>query len=308
MANIGLKNGIYHVRFRFGGREHKKSLKINQRSAALAAKNLVELTIHRLMTGQLAVPVDVDPGDFILSGGTARPLSPEANSVRRLPTTRTLIEEYKASQKNRLAESYHYSQSMHLRHFIRYLGELADKPGDRVTHRDLGRYLETRLAERHPNTAERERITLMQFYKWCKALGYLSSSPATGLAPIKAGADRPPFRTTTEIERIIARGGLTKQEELELWECLYPKEIASLLETIKLNAQNELSFILHALPAYTGMRRGEILRLRWLDIDLDENQITARSRKQSRTKTETVRRIDMHSGRWTPKAGQEKGR
>src|SRR4029077_9559385 len=35
-------------------------------------------------------------------------------------------------------------------------------------------------------------------------------------------------------------------------------------------------------------------RLRWLDLDLDEEYLTARSRKQSRKKTETVRRIDMH--------------
>ena len=42
------------------------------------------------------------------------------------------------------------------------------------------------------------------------------------------------------------------------------------------------------------MRRGEVLRLRWLDVNLDDNYIIARSRKQSRSKKETVRRIDLH--------------
>ena len=70
MANLGKKDGIFHIRFRYQGREFKKSLKIRDRGAAEAAKNLVELTTHRLLTGQIAVPEAVDVGDFILSGGT----------------------------------------------------------------------------------------------------------------------------------------------------------------------------------------------------------------------------------------------
>jgi integrase len=136
----------------------------------------------------------------------------------------------------------------------------------------------------------------MQFYKWVVRQGYLCASPAAALTPIKGGVDRPAFRTIAEIERTIKRGGLTDDEVLELWECLYlsPQEIAKLLIVVRANAAEDLSYLLHAIPAYTGIRRGEMLRLRWLDVDLDEDCITARSRKQSRTKTETVRRIDLH--------------
>jgi integrase len=42
------------------------------------------------------------------------------------------------------------------------------------------------------------------------------------------------------------------------------------------------------------MRRGEVLRLQWLDVDLDGGYVTARSRKQSRTRAETKRQIDLH--------------
>jgi integrase len=38
----------------------------------------------------------------------------------------------------------------------------------------------------------------------------------------------------------------------------------------------------------------EVLRLRWVDVDLDEKVVAARSRKHSRRKRETVRRIDLH--------------
>ncbi len=298
MANLGQKAGIFHIRFRFRGCEYKKSLKIREQADAEAARNLVELTIHRLETGQISLPPEVDAGDFIVSGGTLKePLrQPDHPPVVLLPTTKELIEQYKESQQNLLAESYHYSQAMHLRHLVRHLGERAETPCDMVGYRDLDGYLKARLAERHPNTAERERITILQFYKWVVAQGHLGASPAAMLSPIKGGVDRPPFRTIAEVERIIERGGLTDAEILDLWQCLYlgPKEISRLLATVRANAVEDFSYLLHAIPAYTGMRRGEVLRLRWLDVELDEGFLTARSRKQSRSKSETVRRIDLH--------------
>jgi integrase len=297
MANLSQKDGIYVVRFRFRGKEFKKSLKTRDSSAAEAALHVVELTIHRLHTGQIQVPDGVDPGDFIVSGGTLlKPVEPPTPKVVLL-STRKLAEDYKESVKDLLAPSYHYSQAMHLRHLVRFLGARADGPCDQVGFRDLDRYIKKRLAERHANTAERERITLLQFYKWMVRQGHLSASPAEGLAPIKGGEDRPPFRTVAEIDRIIERGGLSAGDILDLWETLYlsPVEIAALLATVRANAKVDYSFLLHAIPAYTGMRRGEVLRLRWLDVDLDEDYIYARSRKQSRRKKETVRRIDLHA-------------
>jgi hypothetical protein len=50
-ANLGKKGDIFVVRFRFSGKELKKSLKIRERDEADAARSLVELTIHRLRTG-----------------------------------------------------------------------------------------------------------------------------------------------------------------------------------------------------------------------------------------------------------------
>jgi hypothetical protein len=57
MANLGKKDGIFHVRFRFRTKEYKKSLKTRDQGAAEAVCHLIELTIHRLHTGQIQVPL-----------------------------------------------------------------------------------------------------------------------------------------------------------------------------------------------------------------------------------------------------------
>jgi integrase len=75
---------------------------------------------------------------------------------------------------------------------------------------------------------------------------------------------------------------------------LTPAEIAGVLALACERARHEVSFILHAIPAYTGMRRGEVLRLTWADIEFDQDSLIARSKKQSRQAVETKRRIDLH--------------
>ena len=69
MANLGQKDGIYHIRFRWQGKECKRSLKTRSKVDAEAARATVEQTIHRLVIGLLQIPAGVDPGDFIFSGG-----------------------------------------------------------------------------------------------------------------------------------------------------------------------------------------------------------------------------------------------
>ena len=149
MANLGQKDGIFHIRFRYLQREYKKSLKIRSRANAEAARSLVELTIHRLMTGQLSVPgMNVDTGDFIISGGTLT--EPSIKPVAALETPYDAGEldrlGYKESQKNLLAESYHYSQAMHLRHLAKHLGAQVNAAFDQIGFRELDGYLKARLA------------------------------------------------------------------------------------------------------------------------------------------------------------------
>ena len=293
MANLGRKGDVFVVRFRFDGKEYKKSLKVRDPREAVAARRLVEVTIHRLLTGQLQVPAGVDPGDFIVSGGTKeKAAAPKAPVV----SIGEAVAEYLEAQRTYLAPSTHYLFGIHLGHWRRHLGATDRRPAGSVTAADLEVYLRGRVAAASETTAAKERRTLVQFFRWAVARAYLAASPAADLPKLKAEGERPPFRTLAEVQAIIGRGGLTPAAELDLWECIFldPGEIAGLLALVRGRAREPESFLLHAVPAYTGMRRGEVMRLTWADVDLDGRLVRARSRKQSRRRAETVRAIDLH--------------
>lgn len=297
MANLALKNGIFLVRFRFQGNEFKRSLKTRSQRDADISQKLVELTIHRMLTGQLQLPAGVDVGEFIVSGGTRQPpVAPAPDPV--FPTTRELIARYLAAKEHTISSNYLLSQKIHLNHLAKFLGEATDKPCHGVTQHSLENYLLGRLKIRDPQTVARERVTLQQFYKWIASRQEIPDfpSPCVGLPVFKSSKDRDRFRTIAETEALIERGGLSAEQQASIWDALYLnlEEIAGLLALVRERARNPLSNLLHAIPAYTGMRRGEVLRLQWLDVDFEGGYITARSRKQSRTRAETKRQIDLH--------------
>src|SRR5215469_10701026 len=117
MANLGKKGDIYVARFRFAGKEYKKSLKTSQRGDAEAAMHAVERAIHGLTTGMLQIPPGIDPGDSILSGGTLRQVP---RRRQRVPSLETVIDEYLASQGHK-AWSTAYTEGVHLRNLKRKL-------------------------------------------------------------------------------------------------------------------------------------------------------------------------------------------
>ena len=208
------------------------------------------------------------------------------------------MQRYLENRRQTAAPSYYDSQKIHLGHFTKFLGPRVERPCSLVNQRLLEQYLLERLAVRNPATVKREKTTLTHFYRWVATRSDVPAfpSPVVGLPVFKSSIDRPPFRTIQEIEAIIQRGGLTDDERSHLWECLYlsPAEIAELLALVQRRSRDPLSFLLHAIPAYTGMRRGEVLRLRWADLDFEHNYLTAWSRKQSKQKTLTKRQIDLH--------------
>jgi len=294
MANLGMKGDVYVARFRYAGQEYKKSLRTKDRAAAEAALHEVESVLHRLARGWLAVPLGTDPGDFIASGGMRRETS--VRTRQQIPTVREATDQY-LENLGHLAASNRSTITTHLRNLHRSPGTRADAAIDRVTYTMLESFIQERLRDRSRTTVRKERQTAIDFFGWAVSRDYLQTSPAAALPDVKAEGGLPPFRTVAEIEAAIRRGGLSHEAELSLWDCLYlsPSEIADIISVVRKNARHEVSYLAHAVPAYTGIRRGELLRLQWVDIDFEHSTLIARSRKQSRQVSESKRRIDLHA-------------
>ena len=62
-------SGRYRIRFRYAGKPYKRSLKTSEKREAEAIVGRVEETIRLLERGRLDIPLDADPGVFILSDG-----------------------------------------------------------------------------------------------------------------------------------------------------------------------------------------------------------------------------------------------
>ena len=134
MANLGQKGGVYHVRFRFRGKEYKKSLKtpgrVRRRRPPCTWSNSPSTAST---PARLAVPDRRRPRR--LRRQRRHPRRARRTARRRTraapcPPPGRWSSEYTAAQKPLLAPSYHASQAMHLRHLLRHLGGRADDPCD----------------------------------------------------------------------------------------------------------------------------------------------------------------------------------
>ena len=99
----------------------------------------------------------------------------------------------------------------------------------------------------------------------------------------------------SEIERIIARGGLDQAEVDELWEALYLTipEVHEVLEFARTHARYPFIYPMFAFVAFTGARRSEMTRVLIDDIDLAASTVLIRERKRSRVRSTTFRRVEI---------------
>jgi integrase len=146
-------------------------------------------------------------------------------------------------------------------------------------------------------TLRKEMATFRACWNWGVHGGKLKGHfPSRGLKYPK-GEEKPPFQTREEIERQIARGGLTEAEVHALWDCLFLTlpEIQEFLRFVEANARHTFLYPMFVFAAHTGARRSELLRARVDDIDFTGGTVLIREKKRARSKR-THRRVPLSPG------------
>jgi integrase len=196
-------------------------------------------------------------------------------------------------------ESTLQGERLHFKHLLKHLrGSVIAQS---LSVPDIQGYVTKRSKDRwrgkpiSSQTVKKELTTLRLVYNWAIEHGYLTGpSPVRGIKYAKPD-EKPIFRTHTEIERILKRGGISADEEAALWESLYltRDEVKELLEYVKCHARHPFVYPLFVLVAHTGCRRSEALRTRIDDFDFGSATVQIREKKKSRQLAMTYRRVDM---------------
>ena len=299
MAWLEQRGDQFHIGIRFGSRKLKRSLQTNDLQEAQDLADRVERRLKLIDQGDLVIPPDADVMTFLLSDGKLS--QPVAISVGL--SLEELCRKYlDALPQGSLEVNTVYTIKIHLNHLRRVLGDRFRV--DRLTFADLQRYVDTRSRDsgRHGKTIstvtiKKELTSFSSVWTWALRMELVKIPFANKGLRYSKTADKSPFQTWTEIERQIEIGGLSENEQAEVWHGLYltATEIEQVLDFVETTALHPAIYPMFVLAAHTGARRSEILRSEVADFDLTANTVRLRELKRARGKR-TIRAVPL-SGR-----------
>jgi integrase len=291
-------SGRFKSCFHWGGQKLKKTVKTKVRAEAEGAVARFEENLRLLERGRIELPLGADIGTFLMSDGKLTS-KPRAVPPPRLLTLGELRDLYVAVHSNGALETNSLDTvRMHLGHFVRTLGE--SFPVETLEAAHLQGPIDQRARQRYRGrslsavTLRKEMASFRACWNWAAQAGKLKGVfPNRGLKYPKT-AEKPPFQTRADIERQIARGGLTAFDIRELWECLFltRPEIDQLLEHVRACGTQPFLYPMVCLAAHTGARRCERLRVRVDDVDLDAGTALLHEKKRCRGRR-TNRRVPL---------------
>ena len=300
MASVQQRAGWFHLLFRYRGRQYSHALKTKDRREAEAHRGTVDRLLIRLRNRELPPPpADAHLPTFLLAGGR-QAADPTPVLVDRPLTLAGLRDRYLATHANGALEPKTLVMAaIHFRHLTKHFGERFEV--GRLTPDLLQQFVAARgegKGKRTPRvspvTIQKDIAAVRAAWNWAPRIGLLTGQfPGRYLTYPKTD-EKPGFQTRAEIERKIARGGLTKAETDDLWAGLFltRAELAEFLAFAQANSTDPHLFPMLAFAGHTGARRSELLRLRVDDVDLEAGTAVVRERKKQRGQR-TTRRVPV---------------
>ena len=268
---------------------------IANQHAAYCLQAKVNDLVTQFKYGYLPLPPNRTIPDFIFGSAVQKP-DLATVPVTTINTMSELLTEYRHYAvppiKNK---STCYTESIHLHHlqaFLRQQG-LGDPLLPAIKVDFFKQYKQFRYRQGvRTDTVKKELGTFQCLFQFAVDKDLLPHNVVRDVKRDKSQVSCSRFRPHGEIQQLKATGNYSAKEiqEWQRFQYLNPTEVEAFIAL----AQGHWLHPILAIFAYTGMRRGELLRLAWADVDLTKRQFYVRSYKQSQTRQETVRCIPIH--------------
>ena len=182
-------------------------------------------------------------------------------------TFNKLLKEYFDYTKASKAESTYVNDKYRIEaHLKKYFGKYLLRD---ITPRMIDRYKAKRISDRTPdnkvsnNTINHELICLSHIFKMAVRWGYVKHNPVASVEKLKVARRIPRYLSVEEIDKLLdaCKGSH-----------IYPIVMTAI---------------------HTGMRKSELLNLRWSDVDFDNREISIQPNKDWHTKNYKPRKAYM---------------
>ena len=304
VATLEKRRGGYRLVFWYQSERFQGAIKTEDKREAERIRARVEGNLKLLQEGRLEYRSDDDLFMLMISDGK---LNTKPEATKRI-SIGEFFEQYQANRPPGKEDNTTYTENIHIEHILRLLGKktaLAKIP------EKLQEYVTLRSQEKSRSgdpishvTVKKELGSLTSIWnKWGLQQKIVTVPLTLRNIGYPKKKERPPFQTWEQIERRIARGNLSKEDQDELWDCLYLSvaQVEEFLAWVKANGclirQTRRMFPwlypMLAFCAYTGARRSEMLRSRLEDIDFEGSTVTIREKKKDQSKEQTFRHVPM---------------
>ncbi len=298
LAYIVKKADSFYCQFYYLGKRHTVTVGPVDKAEAEAFGGKVDYFLLRLKQKLIQLPAGVSISDFIASDGKVVPVESATAPLEPISFSAFQQKYIETHRQGAMEENSLATVDMHLRHFARTLGE--KYPLQQLQLGDLQRHVNERAKKTYRGkklstaTLRKEIASFRAAWNWAVLSNLVGGTfPSKGLVFPKAD-EKLPFMTWSEIERRLARGGITKEVEAELWEALYLRrsEIDELLVHTKEGGTQPWVYPLLCTAAHTGARRSELLRIQISDVDFEGKMILIHEKKRSRQRR-TTRHVSL---------------
>ena len=286
-------SGNFHICFRFQGKRFKRSLKTKNSKKASASLGKLDERIWMLENGHLQLPANIEQGQFLINGTFDTPKQPVASPVRKSLSLAKLFDEYFVTAKNGSLEASTVSTlEIHRRHLERLLGK--SFKAARLTPKHLQDYINKRSKAKGKygrpicgSTIRKELVTLRTVWNWANELELVDSKLTLKKLRFPKSFELLPFQTRSQIEQRIENGKLGQTEIDEMWEALFlvKKEVQAVLKSVKINSTVSFLHPMLSVAAHAGVRRSELLRMKFDDVQ--GSRLLIRERKRVRGEMST---------------------